>query len=304
LTFGTLLVSGKTTKLAKQDQQFPGLRRAHKFPLSSIINVDETPMYFDMPMNCTLVFSLCSALLTRTSLLTDTIDKKGTKEVRVRTKGKEKERLTVVLGASAAGDKLNIYTLVKRKTDPTKLKVPPGMIVVGQENGYMDEKHMLDYIERILAQYKPVALEHKTLLVIDAFKAHLSDKVKARIKGYKAYLAVIPAGFTSIFQPLDLGINRSMKAALRKRWNDWMINGKHELTKKGNPKKAPLELVLQWVHDAWQGIRAESIVNSFKHAGLSNALDGSEDALKSDAEADTDANFDDGVFALEEDDDE
>jgi hypothetical protein len=234
----------------------------------------------------------------------DTIEQTGAKQVRVRTTGKEKERITVVLGCSAGGDKLNIYTLVKRKTDPTKLKMPPNMIVVGQENGYMDEKHMLDYVERVLSQYKPVALERKTLLVIDAFKAHLTDKVKARIKGYKAFLAVIPAGFTSVFQPLDLGINRSMKVALRKRWNDWMINGKHELTKKGNTKKAPLELVCQWVHEAWQAISPESIVNSFKHAGLSTALDGSEDALRSEAEADTEENFDDGVFAAEEDDEE
>ena len=61
-------------------------RVVHDYPKELIGNMDETPMYFDMSGNTT-------------------IDKKGTKTISVRTTGAEKRHLTVVLAATADGQK-------------------------------------------------------------------------------------------------------------------------------------------------------------------------------------------------------
>ena len=64
------------------------LREAHKFPDTHIINMDETPMYFDMPGNTT-------------------VNKKGHREVRIRSTGAEKRRVTVIL--------YRVYTATRKR---------------------------------------------------------------------------------------------------------------------------------------------------------------------------------------------
>ena len=63
------------------------LRQRHDFPVELIGNMDETPLYFDMVPSRTL-------------------EKKGAKEVRVKTTGAEKRRITVVLACTASGKTL------------------------------------------------------------------------------------------------------------------------------------------------------------------------------------------------------
>ena len=56
-----------------------------------------------------------------------------------------------------------------------------------------------------------------------------------------------------------------------------MVNGPL-LTLHWGKKRAPSkELVLQWIHKAWQEIPADLVTNSFKSCGISNALDSTED---------------------------
>ena len=65
------------------------LRETHKFPDTQVINMDETPLYFDMPGSTT-------------------VSKKGCREVRVSSTGVEKRHLTVIviLACTAGGDML------------------------------------------------------------------------------------------------------------------------------------------------------------------------------------------------------
>ena len=54
------------------------------------------------------------------------------------------------------------------------------------------------------------------------------------------------------------------------------MNGKQEFTA-GNPKSAPLEVIVGWIVKAWDSISSDIIVNSFRVSGLTNNLDRSED---------------------------
>ena len=56
-----------------------------------------------------------------------------------------------------------------------------------------------------------------------------------------------------------------------------MSDGDHQFMQTGRKKKASLELICQWILDAWQKIPNETVVHSFLKCGITNALDGSED---------------------------
>ncbi|CAI7890634.1 unnamed protein product [Closterium sp. NIES-54] len=149
----------------------------------------------------------------------------------------------------------------------------------------------------------------KVMLVLDSYREHLADAVKAKFGELNIVPAVIPAGCTSEIQPLDVAVNRSFKAAVRQLYQEWFesegvdcLAERGELNPKvydvsaldcfhpvlivvvfpyvaGNIRKPPPELTLKWISKAWKAVPKELIQRSFLTCGISNALDGSQDNL-------------------------
>uniref|UniRef100_U9UDL2 DDE-1 domain-containing protein n=1 Tax=Rhizophagus irregularis (strain DAOM 181602 / DAOM 197198 / MUCL 43194) TaxID=747089 RepID=U9UDL2_RHIID len=59
-----------------------------------------------------------------------------------------------------------------------------------------------------------------------------SDLMKKYIK-FLLRLPVIPAGLTSICQPLDVSINKPFKDNMRKEWHIWMCQIKLRISRAG-----------------------------------------------------------------------
>ena len=76
---------------------------------------------------------------------------------------------------------------------------------------------------------------------------------------------------------LDKCINEPFKNKERSQYQAWMVNGPFTYTPSGKKRAPSKELVLQWIHKAWQEIPADLVANSFKSCGISNAMDGTED---------------------------
>lgn len=163
-------------------------REHDEFEDAMIINMDETPVYFDIVPG-------------------KTIDNKGRKSIRVRTTGSDKRHLTVVLAVSAAGDVLPPMVVFKGIRD-IKVPHPPGWIVCVQRKGWMDEQLMLRWVSEILV---PHTKKDRALLVLDSFTAHKTDAVKKAMRKVNVVPAVIPGGCTSKLQPLDVSINKPFK---------------------------------------------------------------------------------------------
>jgi len=104
-------------------------RRKENYQLVHIGNMDETPVWFDMPS-------------------ARTVNAKGAKTVLVNTTGHEKSRFTVVLACLADGMKLKPMLIFKRKTLP-KAKFPPGILVHCRPKGWMDEAGMKLWVEKV-----------------------------------------------------------------------------------------------------------------------------------------------------------
>jgi len=64
-----------------------------------------------------------------------------------------------------------------------------------------------------------------------------------------------------------------------------MASGGNGTTATGNLKWAQLATACQWVLDAWDEIKPETICKSFLKCSISNALDGSQDNLLYESES-------------------
>ena len=97
-----------------------------------IANMDETPVYLDLVPN-------------------KVVDKKGKKTIQVCTTTSEKNRITATLCCTAAGKLLPPFVVFKGKTmrPLKKVKVPLGIIATTQEKAWMDEKRMLQWIDKV-----------------------------------------------------------------------------------------------------------------------------------------------------------
>ena len=80
-----------------------------------IINMDEVPLTFDIPVN-------------------RTVDKMGAHTVNIRTTGNEKLPFTVVLTCQANGQKLLTMVIFKRKTLP-KENFPASVVIKANSKG-------------------------------------------------------------------------------------------------------------------------------------------------------------------------
>ncbi|KAM7298548.1 uncharacterized protein ISCGN_019142 [Ixodes scapularis] len=117
------------------------------------------------------------------------------------------------------------------------------------------------------------------MLVLDSFRCHISDRVKNTLVACHTNLVIIPGGMTSQLQQLDVCLNKPMKDYVGTAYNERLNDGEHALTPAGSLKRATLDDLAKWVHDAWKALLRAMVVHAFKKCGLSNALDGSEDCL-------------------------
>jgi len=108
-------------KLLNYQRYITNLRKTGNFLMGQMANADKMAIYLDMPPNYTL-------------------EKKGVKEVLLKTTGCEKLCLTIMLAATADGRKLPPLLILKRKTLPKSEAFPKNVIVRTQEKGWMTEE--------------------------------------------------------------------------------------------------------------------------------------------------------------------
>lgn len=128
-------------------------------------------------------------------------------------------RLTAFLTVSASGEKLSPLVVlqatpggdIETRELPT---LPSGAKYTVQSNGWTDEVVMLNYIRTVLA---PLSQERKTrqLLIIDALGTHMTKSVRLKLQEINFEWLYVPAGATSVCQPLDVTIMALFKMHLR-----------------------------------------------------------------------------------------
>ena len=78
--------------------------------------------------------------------------------------------------------------------------IPRGVTVRVHDQGWMDENGMKIRMEKVWSRRPGGLLKKPALLVLDQFRAHITEATKKRFKEEKIYLAVIPGG---AYQPVS-----------------------------------------------------------------------------------------------------
>ncbi|KAJ7303161.1 hypothetical protein JRQ81_012094 [Phrynocephalus forsythii] len=230
------------------------LRRKYGFKPSQMANMDEVPLRFDGPSSAN-------------------VDAKG-----IQTRGREKTRYTAVLSCCADGTQLPPMLILKGEAHPNET-VPPGILVQIHEKGGMNEDMMGVWFAEVWSKRPGGLFKKPALLVLDQFRAHLTEKTKRMASDLQTHLAVIPGGLAGQLQPLGVSINKPFKALMKEEWSRWVHKAGGHSAPSGRAKEPTLTEVCDWVLNSWYGVKQEAIVKSFKKCGITTAMDGTEDDL-------------------------
>ena len=220
-----------------------------------VMNMDQTPIFFDMSSGRTLNTS-------------------GERTVNGRTTSSSTLRVTVSVTATASGELLQPMIIFKGKPGarietrefPT---YPIENLYACQERAWMDERVMRSWVRTVLKPYVEGAPPGvQPVIFLDSYRCHMMASVVNDIQDLGVQIETIPGGCTGLCQPIDIGIGKPLKSRARHSWEEWIINeGVNNAV-----LRPPSRLLLsQWITDSIQRIRdATSIVrNSWRHGAYS-----------------------------------
>ena len=210
------------------------LNKQFQFPNSSILAMDETPVWNDM-------------------VLSTTVDKTGSKNVPLKTTGHEKVRVSVCLAAKGDGTKLKpfvVFAGAKRESKALHEEYKRQCSLASSTKGWMNEELTLRWRNEIVVAFA----FKKRLLAWDSYEAHMAEDVKLRLKEVNTESVIVPGGCTKHIQAPDVVWNKPFKQKVAELYDEWLSNGVHEFTESGNMKPVPRRLVLDWILTAWKAL--------------------------------------------------
>ena len=126
---------------------------------------------------------------------------------------------------------------------------------------------MKEYIEHIILPYihgkrkqLKLADDYPALLTFENFKAQCTPAILTLLDQNNINVVLIPPNCTDSLQPLDLSVNKSVKAHLQSKFQSWYAR-EVCVQLQGYSEKKPVDLKLSMV-------KPEIIQNGFKEAGM------------------------------------
>ncbi|CCE34825.1 uncharacterized protein CPUR_08764 [Claviceps purpurea 20.1] len=245
-----------------------------RFPLSRIINFDETPIPFEY-------------------LDGVTYDTKGVHTVAGKTdrSGWSKRQATLILYIFADGVHRIKPTIIFHGCDGKKGKISKKekqfysdeVEVHYNSAAYNNEDLMCDWLNR---HFRDRADSEPYLLVMDVATFHKTPKILALLKELNIVPAMIPPGCTGMLQPLDTAINAPFKTWLRNLTEIYVAKRVREEKESGKvPQPWSVSdkrvMTTHVVKDAIEILkdRSDMVKKAFLDVGISIKPDGSEDHL-------------------------
>ena len=207
------------------------------------LNMDQTFVLFDFP---------CSY----------TCDTTGERNIDVRTsRANTKLGCTVTLCVSSAGDKLKAHITFKRRGFVRQLEqleamdLPDNVVVTSSPTGWVRLETALHWTEEILERHVvQIRRNEHFILLVDRFRVHRTEDFGMAVMNLGGIIQFVPAGCTSLAQPLDIAVMYSFKSKVRRHWKRWKqdrtdINGQCD----------PINLpdVVSIISNAWNDVLPE-----------------------------------------------
>ena len=193
----------------------------------SIINIDETFSFYDPTINFTL-------------------EVKSIKKVEIKTSGREKQRVSIILGIDVLNKiKLKPFIIFKGKTKRciNNILLNEQVELSYQEKAWCDENQFIKFLSFL-------PNDKKILLLYDNFKGHCTNTIINFLNKKLPLVKIImlPPNTTSILQPLDVGINKPFKSYIKKKYNMWLIKNLDEFETVSEINKTERNnLLISWI---------------------------------------------------------
>ena len=224
-------VKRKGTKAARKlPDDFPALKLRylhrvakcvgqHNVPPEMVVNIDQTGAPIVPVSNWTLA-------------------EEGSRQVPI--VGKEdKRQITVLMGASAAGELLPPEVLYQGTTTQChpNFDFPPEWDIHHTGNHWSNTGCMARYVDTILGPYMTKKREElglpddqQGLIILDVFKAHQVKEVIEAMHDKNMRTVFVPGCCTGELQPLDLSVNSRFKALMSESFTNWYADEVAEIT--------------------------------------------------------------------------
>ena len=186
---------------------------AYLIPPELVINIDQTPLRFSLTPSHSLT-------------------KKGEASVPI-TNNSDYRQITGTFGISMAGEFLPIQLIYQGKTNKChpNYNFPNGFRITHTTIHWSNETKSLEMTDKIIMSYVKQQIadlqlrkNQEWLLIADVFKCQWTKAVKKRIAELHGKIIALPNNMTHAFQPLDLIVNRSCKAHIRKSTHQWVTD--------------------------------------------------------------------------------
>lgn len=190
-----------------------------QIPPSLVLNWDQTPLNYISARKWTM-------------------DQEGISKVAIAGQS-DKRALAAILTVSMAGDFLPMQLIYSGKTAKSlpKSKFPSGFSLTQNPSHWSNEDTMISYIEEILVPYleqqRETHADKPAVLIYDAFRAHTTEAVQAKLEQLNAKLVMVPKNMTDHLQPLDISVNKPVKGYMKTRFNEWYTERIVELERAG-----------------------------------------------------------------------
>jgi hypothetical protein len=159
-----------------------------------------------------------------------TIEVIGVKTVHICMSTNDTKRATVAVTIAADGTVLPSTIVFKGKPDGRIPRLefatyPTTHHYRCQDNAWMDERVMIEWVDNVLKLYVANAPDHVIpLLILDSYLCHMMALVVTRIQELGIEVKHVPGGCTSLCQPIDVGFKKPFKDRVRQQWMSWMIS--------------------------------------------------------------------------------
>ena len=100
-------------------------------------------------------------------------------------------------------------------------------------------------------------------MILNEMTAHMTANVRSAISSCGTTLHLIPGGYTSKLQVMDIGFNKSFKSHYRDLYDDWFMQAPNGV----KPKQAD---VFVWISKSWERIPNTIAQNAWLKIGLPN----------------------------------
>ena len=228
--------------------------RVHNIKPTHVANFDETNLDFGMEPRRTL-------------------DYRGVRSVKAMTTGSS-QRCTAMLGCTLAGEYVTPFIIFKGKRNGIihrrELADPVGYAETleysVQKNGWMDTDLMMEWIDRVWAPFVRCR-RGPTMLLLDAFSAHLVSPVEKKLSEMGTLVEIIPRGYTSKLQVMDVGLNRPFKKKFAEMGEEF-VQHCVEYQLPGTKILIHRKDVSNWIRYAWNDLNKDIVLNTWKHIGL------------------------------------